>query len=883
MKVFRHVFLFVALFASFAFSSYSQEATLDLANADGPGKSSLAAISSTGTGGLWSSPATWAGGVVPGAGDDVTIIGGSAVVIDGDITVASVTVGDSALNPAVLLFDPFTARLFTVNGNLTVSSGGNIFTTPSSSTITGHTVTIGGNVTNNGIIDLSTNGNLSGAGLVFTGAANSTFSGSGSTDIRTITVDKGTAITSTLEFISSDFSVQGSTTDTAASGYLTLLNGTFKLSGAFIGNYRTFPTAAYSIPATAGFWLNNANYTVAAQNGNVSVAGLLQVSAGTYNVGTAATDIIEVVPTGVTTGGSIIVDNGAVNVSGAMRTVTSLNGSYRQNGGTVTTCMAGNFAPCFNMRAGGTGGKLVIQTPAAVPNDANPDYAGGSLQTTYLTLGNANTPGAGTFTVSTFGQNGLSEFSLAIDTTAGAHTVRVSRGMNAFNLNDLNIGPGGTLDTLDNDRLYLVGDSYINNGTIRTSPTIDFRVTSSISGNPVGHVDFSGSGSFAGPVGQIAVFRRNLTLGGSLNLRTGFVYAQEATIFNASRITLGNNDSTLSTISLAKDGFIDSAPTFDLGTGGQQLVYSGIETSRTIGAELNPARSLAGLSVASSTAGSVLNVTGGDLTVNGPIAYVNVIDMGSNKLRHLSGAISPCVGTTRYVRGGMVRRFSTANENYTFPVGISRCMAAKVTATDLPSGTADVELTSNASAMSGMPANSVPFTWNIQQTGAMTSSLELIYGSSSWPGNEFDYRAYRSTGGGPPQVMIMGSSVNTSADTITIPSSTDLTASWGVGQRPPRIFVNISGTVYGPNGAPLRNAIVRLQGGEMQTPKLVYTGSLGTYAFEGVMGPELEYTLTASAKRYRFANANVTITPSANVTGLDFIANPPSKAGSGLK
>ena len=157
------------------------------------------------------------------------------------------------------------------------------------------------------------------------------------------------------------------------------------------------------ISATAGFWLNNPNYTVTAQNGSATVSGQLQISAGVFNVGTAAADTLSVASTGLGTGGMIIVDNGAVNVSGAMRRTDYTNISYRQTGGTVTTCIAGNFAPCFDLSSHGLGGKLVIQTPAAVPNDANPDFAGGLMWNTFLTFGNANTPGTGTFTLSTAG------------------------------------------------------------------------------------------------------------------------------------------------------------------------------------------------------------------------------------------------------------------------------------------------------------------------------------------------------------------------------------------------------------------------------------------------------------------------------------------------
>lgn len=885
MNALRSVFA-IAFLSLLTFNSFSQdEKWAHVVKVDATAQVVFASISSTGAGGPWSSPTTWAGGVVPGPSDNVTIIGGSSVLLDMDVTVASITVGDGSPGPSILSFDPSGDRVFTVIGDLTLTNNLSVVTSPASGVLTGSTLTIGGNVINNGTIDLSTNNNLTGAGLIFKGAANNTFSGTGSTDIRAITIDKGTAVANTMELTSSNFTVQGSLVDTAASGYLTLLNGTFKLSGTFTGNHRTFPTATYSVPATAGFWLNNPNYTVTAQNGDAIFSGQLQISDGVYNVGTTATNILGVASTGLSTGGMIIVNNGTVNVSGAMRRTDYTNVSYRQTGGTVTTCMAGNFAPCFDLSSQGSGGKLVIQTPATVPNDANPDFAGGMMWNTFLTFGNANTPGTGTFTVSTAGLFGFTEFSLAIDTTTGPHTVRVSRGINAVNLNDMNIGSGGTLDLLDNDRVYIVGDSYINNGIFKTSPTVDFRIISSITGNPVGDAEFSGSGTFFGPVGQLALFRRNMILGPGMNIRTRFIHASEGTIVNANRLTLGLNDNIASTLSLNTGGSLDSAPAFDLGTGGQKVTYTGIEVSRSTGVEINPTRELVGLSVTNSTGGSVLNVTGGDLTINGPIVYDNVIDMGGNKLRHLSGTISQC-GWRVYVRSGsVVRRFSAANENYTFPVGNHNyCVATRVTASSLPSGPADVAVTGQIGALSGLnPSKSVPFNWQIQQTGAMTSKLDLIYANVTSSGNESSYRAYKSTGGGPPQVMIMGSSVSTSTDIVTVPVSTDLTAGWGIGERPTPVYVNISGTVLGSNGAGIRNAIVRLEGGELQSPRFVYTGSLGTFSFTGIQTPELEYTITVSAKRYRFAVPSQTITPTGNITDLNFTANPQWEGKTGIR
>jgi hypothetical protein len=61
--------------------------------------------------------------------------------------------------------------------------------------------------------------------------------------------------------------------------FLTLTNGTFKVSGTFTLAGRFFTAAAYSIPATGGFWLNNPNVTVSGQNGSPTNNGRLRSTA----------------------------------------------------------------------------------------------------------------------------------------------------------------------------------------------------------------------------------------------------------------------------------------------------------------------------------------------------------------------------------------------------------------------------------------------------------------------------------------------------------------------------------------------------------------------------------------------------------------------------
>jgi hypothetical protein len=539
-----------------------------------PAEASMAAISSTAAGGFWNTPSTWVGGVVPGAGDNVTITGGSAVLIDVDVNVGNLTVGDGTLNPAVLTFSTPNSRIVTINGDLTISSGPNIFTTPTTGSTTNHFIIINGNLTNNGILDLSTNDNQAGAALYFKGASNSSFSGNGSiTDIRTIRVDKGNSPASALDLTVSNFTVKGSTTDGLGESYLTLLNGTFKISGVFSGNHRTFATAAYTIPLSAGIWLNNPNYTIGGQAGNVTVIGNLTLSAGVYNVGTEATNTLS---TG-DIGGLINVDGGSLNVSGAIRRGNFPANSYRQTGGVTTTCIAGNFAPCFHMLASGSGGKLVIQTASTISGPPDVIASFSPEAKTMITFGNANTPGTSVFTIDGAGN------SVAIDTTAGPHRVRPSFLSTSFY--DVNIGPGGILDLGSQGTDFSVsGTSFVNDGILQVTPVMRVRFGL----NNAQPITYSGTGVFSGPIANLD-FNVPTTLDpGVASIRTRNINAK-ASVTNANRITHGNNGGG---ISFELTGSLDTAPVFDLGTGLQTLSYRNLSSSRTIGPELNTTREL---------------------------------------------------------------------------------------------------------------------------------------------------------------------------------------------------------------------------------------------------------------------------------------------------
>src|SRR6185295_2342378 len=122
-----------------------------------------------GAGGNWSVPATWTDGSVPTSADNVTIGSGCTATVD--TAASALTVGIQS--GGVLQFELTNAQTLTVAQAVVVNSGGILQSNPAGAQA-GHVLSIGTNLTNNGTIDFSTNGNTAGAGITFTGAADAT-------------------------------------------------------------------------------------------------------------------------------------------------------------------------------------------------------------------------------------------------------------------------------------------------------------------------------------------------------------------------------------------------------------------------------------------------------------------------------------------------------------------------------------------------------------------------------------------------------------------------------------------------------------------------------------------------------------------------------------
>jgi hypothetical protein len=704
-------------------------------------------ISSTAAGGPWSSTATWVGGVVPTVNDNATIADGTTVTIDTAAVAFTVTVGTGG-TPATLQWDSTTGRTLTVGSNVTIATNG-IFQSATTGTVTTHVLSVGADLTNNGTLDFSTNANTAGAGLTFTGATNNTFGGTGATtDLRALTVNKGTSSASTLEVNASNFTVQGVTTDVA--GFLTLTNGTLKISGTFTATNRVFNAAAYTIGATTGFWLNNPNFNVAAQNGSPTNNGLLRISQGTFNVGTVAGSAM-----GAGAGAVFTVEGGTSNFSGRLNSASAV--TYTQTAGTVNVCTVGNASAntasfgltstlsFFNM-SGGTINLIQINSNATATSRL--DYQVSS--TANVTGGTLNVG-----TTATTGNSGNFDFhirgqvpNLVINNTTNAKNVLFAAQTNTFG--NTTIPVGSTLNT--QSFIWLViGDTITNNGTI-TVPTSGSRFY--FFGNNAQTYTGSGTCTIVTASGSVDLTMDN-PLGLTINPASGGIVTQRVNFFrggitNSNKLTLGNGGATVGVLQygltggLNTAGNFDVAPVFNIGTGGQTILWAQEPTPRTTSVEIPPSRTITNATV-NNTNGVV--IAGGDLTWTGTLTFT-VGNVTTNANTIIIGGAGTVSRTSGHVIGNL-KKIYTAAASKSFEVGTANGFSpvtVNATAGTFPGDFTVKAVQGQLPQISGMNALQRYWTLSNNITGNV-SNLTFNYFATDVVGTAANYVFVKNNGG----------------------------------------------------------------------------------------------------------------------------------------
>ncbi|MEY2539645.1 MAG: hypothetical protein QOG67_3385 [Verrucomicrobiota bacterium] len=718
---------------------------------------SVTSVAGTGN---WSATSTWVGGVIPGAGDNVTIADGSVVTIDTDAVAYNLTVGQ--VGSGQLQFETTTARTLTVSGSVTVSANAKFITeVTNASSVTTHLLSVGGNLTNNGTVDFCTNpglgGTSAGASITFTGTGDATFSGVGAsiTDIRAITINKDSSCTLELNF-SNNFTVCGVTTDVA--GFLTLTSGAFKISGNFSMTNRVFNTTGpYTIPAAAGIWLNNPNFVVAGTASGLTTAnnGLFRVSQGAYNIGLGAGDEM-----GGGTGAQFIIEGGTMNVAGRFDPQGAI--TYTQTGGTINVATVGNnrsaygsfeifsLGSSFTM-SGGTI-NVINQNTGAVQVDYDVLSSTTNVTGGLLVIGAAGAPESTTYYVQGTTPNLTINptMTMVVNTNANPSVPTRMRGTILTN--------GGTITSAatGNPRFDFAGNGPMT-------------YTGGVFGTAV--APFGGTGISANSTSFITLNAPIIT--NRVNLfRGGFV--------NSNQITLGNGGTSSTVVQIGFTGLATPAGSFDLspvhnqGTGGQMLVYAFENAPRITGFEINPTRVMTSMSVDNSN----LTIAGGDLTVSDPGAALTLTNgrviTGANTLA-LSSNTASVTRTNGYVDGNLRKAYAVAGSQ-TYEVGTSTGytpVTLNATAGTFPnSATVGVfnGRQPNYPGLSGLQRY-----WRIGAPADWVADLTFNYLETDVVGDERVYviGKYNGSFSNPA-----GSSIDTSIDTATVPAATAINADW---------------------------------------------------------------------------------------------------------
>ena len=560
-------------------------------------------------GGNWSSPGTWTGGVVPTAADDVLIGSGCTVTID----TAAAALNVSVSSGGTLQYEDTTARTLAVGANVTVDAGGTL-QSAATGTQTGHILSVGANLVNAGTIDLSTNADTAGASITFTGAANASLNNSGTLDLRTMTLNKGTSAASMLDFLpGGTITVQGANT----AGFLTITNGTFRVAGSGTLTNPVFAAAAYTIPATGGFWLNDANATVVGQSGNPANNGSLRVTDGTLNVGTLGTNVM-----GAAANASFTIEGGTVNVAGRLTSANAV--TYTQSAGTVNICVVGGCAttPSFGFTStlptnvmnisGGTINFVNSNTltTADYNQQGTINFSGGTVQ-----FGTAATATNFTFRLQGSAPN------VVIDNTTNAKTLLLSG--TAWVYGNFTVSTGSTLNP-NNAILNMFGSTFTNNGTIGPG-IVGGATTSRLQFAGAGAQTYTGTGTAgtpADPLFGLANINRGggLTIDPSVNpIYVARLLAFSGSLTNANKVSLTQATTNVMVIQRGgvaqlPAGTIDVAPSFTTTSAALILVYSQASNAATTGVEVPASRTVESVQDFNTNG---ITIAGGPLTVTG--------------------------------------------------------------------------------------------------------------------------------------------------------------------------------------------------------------------------------------------------------------------------
>jgi hypothetical protein len=736
-------------------------------------------------------------------------VSGTITLADRDIEIfENLTVNGAST--ALAKFSDVDNRTTTVRGNLTVTSGnlqfgsdfsqnllvdgdisvGNAgtFSVANSGSIA-HSISLLGNLTNNGTINFN---QASDVDISFIGATSRSLTGTNGaavTNLNKLILNKGTS-----QVILLNVDVAGTLT-TPTNDWLNLLNGTFRLSRAGTITLSSAVGFDFFVPVTSAISLNHIGAivnaaTAADDDADFVLAGKLEILNGTMNIGNNANNNhndIEYSPTNIPE--INVSGTGTLNVNGQIRRSTSVllgSLSYTQTGNSTVLVRGKNAegASSFNLNRAkfevlNTGSQFTMANNALLIIDRNGVSSGiygdlylnpssSSVTGGEVRFGTANTlPSSSTFAV-----NSLVPFwDFTVDGTVTSKTaiiqgnpVNIQNNLSilnssVFNTSGLNVTIGGGFINqnpnaaagLTNGGYQAINSSQITTFTgLATSPSI-----TGASGNLTNFSNVVLSNAFLGGSYNLSA-NTNIRINGNLSILNGTLNGSTNTI-----TLIGNVLNNKFHTSVSPGYLVLAGATTQTISGNGSGQFGNIKINNAAGIDL----------AAPITINGDLNFVAGLFYINNNLLTLGTTATATGVLNQssmirLNGVLSDA---------GVKKLYPASSHDFTFPIGVT-----------LKYTPARINVTSNSVAgeVTIKPVNikhpattdvsnlELGYYWNTSATGfsatpTLTHTYTYIDADASF-GNETLYRTGRYFNNiWVPQFGIPGS-VNAAANTMTL-------------------------------------------------------------------------------------------------------------------
>jgi fibronectin-binding autotransporter adhesin len=551
-----------------------------------------------------------------------------------------------------------------------------------------HNLSLTGNFDNDGSVlfsnspqyTASTNGAVN---LSFTGANNSVFSIDGTTNIYTLTLNKGVDFTYVLDLVSSNVSFFNFYSNATA---LNLVSGTLKW-GNNLSQTRINGGGLYTIPSAACLWISGGDMLLDGNVGGIEVDGRYRISSGNFSAGLdglvfgfAGTIIIE---GGVTTVEKLRpldspgVHTGSLTISG---------GTLNVDGSTVGT--GDSRSPRFSLPYPGmgfymTGGVINVANPEAGIATNGGIFIGVNLSNSNVTAGTVNVtvPGSGTnFNIS----SSVPFFNLSVSkSSAGSATLTLGAQTFGTNYNqayftspgagqalvvrrDFTLNTGNNLTFITNNFNVTVGRNFtINTGCTYTPGT------NTTTFNGTGTQQFVNTGTITSGLHNLTITKvvgQSLVMSGT---------APTFTVLNNLTVTLGSFNSGGKQILCHGNIFVSGTC---LGSGAIQLVGTGAQVISGSGTGIFNNLSL------NKASGSTTMTA--NFQISGILRLANtagVLDIGNRVLfftaaariyDDITGVSTTNFSSSRMIQtlgqfsdGGIRKNYNLANSSFLYPYG----------------------------------------------------------------------------------------------------------------------------------------------------------------------------------------------------------------------